>query len=334
MLGRVVGSCQRYLSVLPSSSSRQTLAKDTYLAFPKQYGVLDRTTVRSLLIRLPLLFRGEFETGVYPDEMHWREGISRDEAPREIVNSWKADRTVARVVLSADLGKLATILGGWQSVRVAQDDIVWKPPGCGPVAYHQDSAYISKQFSPADNNSLTVWIALDDTDESVGTIEYATFSPPPPGSSTLRPPQPPLPSLNSSPAFHGADPLTYRAPAKAAAAAAATEGGRGLALSFQPISVGVGGCVVHLQDAWHGSGPNLSESRHRRALVVHFLRGDAVFIDGSVLEGSAGPTYIYGRYKRNGRNMLPEEAFPVTYSTDGYRTPWIDEYLRAGEGGQ
>lgn len=46
--------------------------------------VLDDATVQSLRSRLPHLFRGECDTGVYPDEMHWREGISKDDAPREV----------------------------------------------------------------------------------------------------------------------------------------------------------------------------------------------------------------------------------------------------------
>ncbi len=46
--------------------------------------MLDNQTVAGLQERLPLLFRGEFDTGVYPDEMHWREGISREDAPREV----------------------------------------------------------------------------------------------------------------------------------------------------------------------------------------------------------------------------------------------------------
>ncbi|KAJ1474203.1 hypothetical protein T484DRAFT_1833226 [Baffinella frigidus] len=47
--------------------------------------------------RLDGLFRGEFDTGVYPDEWHWREGISLPDAPREICNAWKADSTIERL---------------------------------------------------------------------------------------------------------------------------------------------------------------------------------------------------------------------------------------------
>lgn len=47
-------------------------------------GVLNERVLNRVRVRLPLLFRGEFETGVYPDEIHWREGISKEDAPREV----------------------------------------------------------------------------------------------------------------------------------------------------------------------------------------------------------------------------------------------------------
>lgn len=34
--------------------------------------VLSETAVDAIRLKMPDLFRGEFETGVYPDEWHWR----------------------------------------------------------------------------------------------------------------------------------------------------------------------------------------------------------------------------------------------------------------------
>eukprot|EP00752_Nemacystus_decipiens_P006417 g5780.t2 len=246
--------------------------------YVKGLHVLDEATVAGLHARLPLLFRGEFDTGVYPDEMHWRDGISKDDAPREIVNAWKADRTVAAVVLSERLGKLAATLAGWDSARVAQDDSPVYP----------------------------------------GTIEYASMTEP------LRPEALAAnasASPSSIPSFHGANARNYRAQAEAAALSI------GRQVEFDAVAVPPGGCVVHAQDCWHGSAPNVSTKRHRRALVVHFLRGDARFIDGHSLQGTGGPTYIYSRYKGLDSTVLPEEAFPVTFSRDGQRTKWIDTFL-------
>jgi 2-oxoglutarate-dependent dioxygenase len=98
-------------------------------------------------------------------------------------NVWKSDRLVASIVLQESLGKLVAQIMDWPSVRIAQDDLIWKPPCVSTidnnnsvVGFHQDSAYISSQFEPYENNSVTVWMALDDTDEETGCIQYAVGS--------------------------------------------------------------------------------------------------------------------------------------------------------------
>lgn len=146
--------------------------------------LLTMSACRRLREQMPKLFRGEFETGIYPDEWHWREGISRPDAAREMCNAWKSSLTVASVVLNEELGGFIAKVMGWDSVRIAQDDLVWKPPSASPggagridtVGFHQDSAYISTQFDPYDKNSVTLWMALDDADEETGCVEYAAGS--------------------------------------------------------------------------------------------------------------------------------------------------------------
>ena len=57
-----------------------------------------------LASRFGPLFRGEFETGLYPDEWNWREGRDAADLTRQICNAWKSDRAVARVVLHPRIG--------------------------------------------------------------------------------------------------------------------------------------------------------------------------------------------------------------------------------------
>ena len=42
--------------------------------------------------RFEPLFRGEFETGLYPDEWNWREGRDPPDLTRQICNGWRSDR--------------------------------------------------------------------------------------------------------------------------------------------------------------------------------------------------------------------------------------------------
>lgn len=251
------------------------------------------------------LFAGKFPTGIYPDEWHWREGISKPEAFREIVNGWKASPLVASVALDATVGRLAAELMGWQEgTRLGQEDVLWKPPGAKGVGYHQDSAYISTNFRPQAENSVTVWIALDDADEQTGVVEYAVGS--------HRWPVVDLNAVDSS--FHGAEDeyASVRAVARAA----------GADLDIRRVSVPCGSAIFHHQDVWHGSGRNTTKDRPRRALGVHVLRRDVSF------RTEPAPDYIYGRYTlAEGATEVSEQFFPVTWAPDGYVSPIVRRLL-------
>ena len=135
--------------------------------------LIDDETVEALHARYGKLFRGEFETGILPDEVNWQESESDPSLTRQICNGWKADRTIASVVMRADLGKAIATLGGWPGARVMVDNLLWKPPGTRPLAYHQDNAYL-EWFQPTE--LLSCWMALDDTRADAGTVEFVRGS--------------------------------------------------------------------------------------------------------------------------------------------------------------
>jgi hypothetical protein len=61
-----------------SSSSTKAIIEQTTESLQEQgfsvypHRLVSESTCRSLHERIPKLFAGEFETGVYPDEWHWR----------------------------------------------------------------------------------------------------------------------------------------------------------------------------------------------------------------------------------------------------------------------
>ena len=65
--------------------------------------LLDLETVGVLRQRFECLFRGEFETGISPDEVNWQVGQSDPSLTRQICNGWKADSMIARTVLRLSL---------------------------------------------------------------------------------------------------------------------------------------------------------------------------------------------------------------------------------------
>ena len=265
--------------------------------------LIDAPTVEILRERFARLFRGDFETGVRPDEVNWQEGTGDPTLTRQICNGWKADREIARTVLDESIGRALAELAGWPGARLVQDNLLWKPPGARALGHHQDNAYLA-WYTPRE--MLSCWIALDDTRAEDGTVEFLR------GSHRW--------ARNEAPsgAFHG--PADYRAPMERAARA------EGIAPEIVPVVVPAGGGSFHHGWTWHGSGANASD-RERRTLVVHGAPSEARFVPERLGEGN-GP--IYGRYRRLGDDRMDENHFPLLWSQDGQRTVGLEEYVSGG----
>jgi ectoine hydroxylase-related dioxygenase (phytanoyl-CoA dioxygenase family) len=276
----------------------EQFSEDGFLIAEK---LIDEETVEALRSRFERLFRGEFETGITPDEVNWQEGESDPSLTRQICNGWKADRAIARVVLRQDLGHAIAQLGGWPGARIMVDNVLWKPPDTRPLGHHQDSAYLS-WYTPSD--LLSCWIALDDTTADGGTIEFVR------GSHKWHHSEP-------EGEFHG--PADYR---KQMLAAAEKEG---VEPEIVYVEVPRGGGSFHHGWTWHGSGHNRA-TRPRRSLVLHAMRSDTRYVPGHLGEGVGR---IYSRYKHLADNEIDENYFPVLWREDGYRTPAVESYLEA-----
>ena len=199
--------------------------------------------------------------------------ISRDSKRMEVRYAY-----CFHIFVAPRIGEIACDLMGWDDgARLGQDDLLWKPPGGSEVAYHQDGDYISNQFEPRENNSVTVWLALDDCDEETGVVEYVEGS-------HLWPDDGGDGSATSAD-FHGSS--DYQAALKRAAARA------GIDESAIPtptrVPVKAGDAIFHHQAVWHGSARNASTHRPRRALGVHLVRKDVEW------RRDRHPDYIYGR---------------------------------------
>ncbi len=263
--------------------------------------IIDDQTVEVLHQAFDRLFRGEFATGITPDEVNWQQETGDPSLTRQICNGWKADGDIARVVLREDFGRTLAALAGWPGIRIMSDNVLWKPPGARPLGYHQDNAYLS-WFTPQELISL--WIALDDTSADGGTMEVVRSShswavPKPRGE------------------FHG--PAEYRKYMDAAATA------EGVEPEIIPVVVSKGGGSIHHGAVWHGSATNHDE-RPRRALVLHAMSTEAEYVPGHLGDFNGN---VYSRYKRLTDNKMDENYFPVLWSKDGYRTPGIDGILES-----
>lgn len=279
-----------------SAANRKKFEDDGFLIVDR---LIDPAEVPRLRAAFDKLFRGEFETGVRPDEVNWQEGDSDPSRARQICNGWKANRDIARVVLGESLGRTIAGLAGWPGARIMIDNLVWKPPATTAFNFHQDNAFLN-WFSPGE--IFTCWIALDDTRADGGTIEFVRGS----HRWKLREPEG---------EFHA--PEDYREPMTKAAAL------EGVEPDIAFVEVNSGGGSFHHGRTWHGSGANRSLNP-RRSLVLHAMRSDVEYVPEQFDQG-IGP--IYSRYKRLGDNQLDENYFPILWRKDGYRTPQIETYL-------
>lgn len=279
-----------------STLQEENFKRDGFLVVDK---LIDNDTVDELRDHFNRLFRGEFETGITPDEVNWLEGSGDPTLTRQICNAWKADIAVAKVVTRSDIGKAIATLGGWPGARVMIDNVIWKPPQTRELAYHQDNAYLS-WYTPSE--LLSCWIALDDTSEQGGTIEFVR------GSHKWHHSQP-------EGEFHGPD--DYKRYMNIAAEK------EGVDPEIIYVEVPKGGGSFHHGWTWHGSGFNHSLNP-RRSLVMHGMRSDTVYNSTHLGEGTGR---IYSRYKRLGDNTIDENYFPITWSKDGYRTPGIEDFI-------
>jgi ectoine hydroxylase-related dioxygenase (phytanoyl-CoA dioxygenase family) len=279
---------------------RMKYEKDGYVRIPKDIFCLDESTIDALKKEFEKLFRGQFYNGIYPDEIHWREGLSKDNVTREICNGWKASHVISNIVCSERIGRLAASLTGWNSTRIGQDDIIHKPPLSNAVGFHQDGAYISDNFVPRANNCVTMWIAVDDADEENGALQYV------PGSH--RWPCRPVADVSAS-SFHTVVDSNSQSDADSSsvisdqykpllhAAQRLQKESEQVLQSIETVSVRAGEMVVHHQRLWHGSGPNRSTTRTRRALVAHLINGQVQW------RTTPPPHYIYGRYYIRGETV-------------------------------
>jgi ectoine hydroxylase-related dioxygenase (phytanoyl-CoA dioxygenase family) len=254
--------------------------------------------VKAALSRFEPLFRGEFETGLQPDEWNWREGISPENHTRQICNGWKSDLAIARLVLAEKVGRFCAELMDWPGVRINQDNVFWKPPGAKSIGFHQDDSY-QDWIDPA--AMVTCWMAMDDTRPEGGTIEYVRHSNH-------------WPVERSKFPFHAPD--DYHEGLKFAASRLGVKD-----YTVDRISVSSGDVVFHHGRTWHGSGTNSSD-KPRRSAVAHCMSSDARFHPRNI-----GP--VYGRYKHFGRTDMDESFFPVIYSRDGNRSAFLADYIKA-----
>jgi len=177
-----------------------------------------------------------------------------DDELRKIDNAWWADPDLAGLATDPRLGEIAALLLGSESVRLWQDQLLFKPPG-GPqettIGWHQDWA---SWDTVADRDAfVTAWVAFDDVDDANGAMQMI------PGSHHWGL----LPGVSN---FFGTD-----------RDAQLESLGADRVASPRSVVMAAGQVSFHHPLTFHGSGPNTSD-RLRRSLAVHFVDGSVTAV--------------------------------------------------------
>ena len=290
-------------------AERQRYAEDGFVVVER---IIDPDYGRALIPCYGPLFAGRFETGTSPDNfpVEVEEG---DLSPvtRWMTNPWRADHAIAHFALHAGIGRLIATLADWPGMRLLQNNIHWKPPGAPPLSMHQDTSY-HLWCVPAELSSC--WVALTDTTAEGGALLFARGS--------HKWPRIDISDYEARIAAKNLegflDPDDFQTFVRMSAEHAGVEP------EFVPVEVPAGGGAIFNGWVWHGSDGNRS-ARHRYSISSHGIRPETRF-------HPTIPANVFGRYKRFMDTAMDEAYFPILWCADGYRTPGLDGYMRAGSG--
>ena len=90
----------------------------------------------------------------------------------QTMNLWEVDDSVKKFTFARRFSKLAADLLGVDSVRLYHDQALFKEASGGHTPWHQDQYY----WPLGTDKTITMWIALVDASEEMGTMTFASGS--------------------------------------------------------------------------------------------------------------------------------------------------------------
>ena len=186
---------------------------------------------------------GEGVRNLSETESTTEETVETDDAKMwQAMAMWKRSEDFQQLVYHKPLLDIAdSLIGG--SVQLFGDQALYKPANNGgPIPWHQDNSYWRCQ--PAD--LVSIWIALDDTDEENGCMNV-------------------IPGSHVSGALEHSRAKTGDGNTSAILMTSQVDDSKAV-----PIPLSAGHAMVHHCLTFHTTRPNYS-SRDRRAMVIHYM---------------------------------------------------------------
>lgn len=184
--------------------------------------------------------------GSYPGDLVGVEPHSNDPLKRypRMIHMHRWDGVTLRWLLDRRLNTCLTALLG-RAPYAVQTMLYFKPAGARGQALHQDNFYLRAQ----PGTCIAAWLALDPCDETNGCMQVV------PGSHTW-----PLLCTEKADTSQSFTDVTVPLP---------------VGQAVHPVAMQPGDVLFFNGSLVHGSYPNTSPNRFRRALIGHYIEGDA-----------------------------------------------------------
>jgi ectoine hydroxylase-related dioxygenase (phytanoyl-CoA dioxygenase family) len=209
------------------------------------------------------------------DKRTMAEKTDWEKALKQVMNLWKDNPPMRKLMLDERMGKAAARLAGVDGIRIFHDQALIKDPGGRPTVWHQDLPYWSFTHRAA----ISIWVALDDATEENGCLWYM------PGSQNTE--------LGAGVDLGKNDDIREKVPQLRC-------------LSAVKVPVKAGTAIWHNGLTYHYAGPNRTE-KSRRAMTCAYMP------DGAVCNGRYHG--IQGDFKpAAGELMDRDEVLPLIYS--------------------
>ncbi len=239
-----------------TSEVAQSYEQNGFYVFDKP--VVDQKRIRNALTGMDNLRAGEYDLATPPEESPWN--------PEDDVNLFCkieqpqiADRRIAELIRSPEIGKFVADATGAQMVQVWWVQLLYKPPvtknkpSATKVGWHYDWTYW-KEFWQDGSELLTAWFALSDINETSGAMKFVVGS-------------------HQWDGIDGGDFYSqqntsdnFNIPS-------------GKSWDQKPALLPAGGMSIHHKLTLHGSGLNVS-SEPRRSFAIHLRTEKSAPIDG------------------------------------------------------
>jgi ectoine hydroxylase-related dioxygenase (phytanoyl-CoA dioxygenase family) len=227
------------MAVNKPADSRRRYEQSGYVLVPGLFSPEEVAALREHYMALRAV-------GSYPGDTAGVDNGSADPLKRfpRMIHMHRWDDVSLRWMIDPRLNRVMTTLLGSEPYAV-QTMVYFKPPGARGQALHQDQFYLNTQ----PGTCIAAWLALDDCDESNGCLQV-------------------VPDTGGLPVL-----CTEKADVSVSFTDVTVPVPEGMPV--EPVPMCAGDVLFFNGSVIHGSYPNTTTDRFRRALIGHYVVGEA-----------------------------------------------------------